>query len=138
MSLAESVQQDEHQDTADPRIAATNGRRQRLGSAKAEYTWPGMMAWADWRKTRVHQYTKTYRCARCGAAFSTPHAVYAHLDRTHSAGGCRPAGGRVRASDTHSGLGGLGDGPEIRSRRLLEVTAWAPLTIPTQHRDQHR
>ena len=107
MSLVESVRKNGNQDTADPRIAATNGRRQRLESPKAEYTWPGMMAWADWRKTRVHQHTKTYSCARCGANFNTPHAVYAHLDRVHSAGGSQPARGRLKASETHSGLGAL-------------------------------
>jgi len=73
----------------DPRIAATGGRRRNPPDPKSEYTWAGMMAWADWRRTQVHRHTRAYGCAKCGAAFGSPNAVYAHLAKAHPAGGSR-------------------------------------------------
>lgn len=84
LALSEAARGDGTADpTLDPRIAATGGRRRTFGRAKANYEWLGMMAEADWRKTRVHQHTSYYGCGRCGTRFATPQAVYAHLARRH-------------------------------------------------------
>ena len=34
---------------------------------------------------RAHRHTAYYGCAKCGARFSSPQAVYAHLDKVHPA-----------------------------------------------------
>ena len=67
----------------DPRIAATGGRRRVPTDPKSNYEWPGMTPWPDWRRTRVHRHTAYYGCAKCGARFSSPHAVYTHLAKVH-------------------------------------------------------
>ncbi len=118
----------------DPRIAATGGRRRVAGDPKSGYEWPGMMAAPDWVKTRVHRHTRVYGCTRCGVAFHTPHAVYAHLARAHPALGSRPRSGRLGPSEGRAGGNGrVGAGvPQIAVRdarpqrnaqlRLVEVS----------------
>ena len=116
----------------DPRVAATNGRLQR---PKSEYTWPGMVAWADWRKTRVRQHTKSYSCAKCGASFASPNGVYAHLDRAHPAGGSRRAPLRLTASDVRLGPSGRPD--EIKRSRRLGTSAVRRAPVPNpRHKQQ--
>ena len=82
----------------DPRIAATGGTRT---NPKKNYEWPGMMRESDWRRTRVHEYTSSYGCAKCGQAFKTPHAVYTHLDKRHPAPGSVPRSGALPPAEAH-------------------------------------
>lgn len=79
----------------DARIEASGGRRRVARDPKSNYEWPGMMAWPDWSRTRVHRHTAYYGCAKCGARFSSPQAVYAHLAKLHPAKGSRPLGARL-------------------------------------------
>lgn len=67
----------------DPRITATGGRRRNPRDPKSGYEWPGMTALPDWSRTRVHRHTRAYGCAKCGARFGSPQAVYTHLAKTH-------------------------------------------------------
>ena len=90
----------------DPRIAATGGRRRSPRDPKSGYEWPGMMAWPDWRRTRVHRHTAYCGCAKCGVRFSSPQAVYAHLAKVHPAKGSWRIGARLRPSQGPAGGNG--------------------------------
>ena len=107
-------------DDVDPRIAATGGRRRTPGDPKSGYTWAGMADWGDWRQTRAHRHTRAYGCAKCGATFHTPNAVYVHLAVAHpraraGRGGLRGNSARLRPSQGQGkGIGRVGDrGREI-------------------------
>jgi hypothetical protein len=64
----------------DPRVAKHGGWRK---SVKDQYEFPGMESSRSWVQTEVHRHTAYYGCARCGARFGTPQAVYVHLAKVH-------------------------------------------------------
>jgi hypothetical protein len=86
----------------DPRIAATGGYRRNPRDPKSNYEWPGMVSLPNWRLTRVHEHTAYYGCAKCGARFGSPQAVYAHLARAHPAAWSRPRLADLRPSEVSS------------------------------------
>jgi hypothetical protein len=99
-----------HRTEVDERIAATGGYRRVPGDPRSNYEWPGMVALPNWRQTRVHKHTRYYACAKCGARFGSPHAVYAHLAKIHPARGkvaqrhgLRPVGGDLKAAGASTG-----------------------------------
>jgi hypothetical protein len=64
----------------DPRVAKHGGHRR---NTKSNYDFPGMVDEASWRRSTVHQHTRSYDCGLCGQRFAGPRAVYTHMAKRH-------------------------------------------------------